>query len=748
MPGRRRATDLAATALLALTAAWYVHAAFWLRANGHKPGFNLDYYGYFYPNWLYARQALARGWGLLWNPFLNCGQPFLAIPTTGLFYPPHAVFLLFGLDVGQYVEIALHLTIGGLGLYWLARELDIGAAGALAGAMAFLLGAPTIQLAAWLPTVIAPYAWLPAALAGAERVLRAPRLANALLLAVVLAVQILGGYPQITFFTYLAIGVRAAVVLAVPPAGVRRPALLGALALGLALPLGLAAVQFVPALEFARQSLRAGRLTRAEIFPTAQVVSWPAFLTGVGRRAGMGATVMLVSASLAGAALLGSRRHALVWSYGALLALSLALAFDTPVFEAFYRLPIGGSFRLPQRFLWLAACLMAVLTALGVDAAARGARRPLLLLGTALGAAAFTALSPVRLYLSELPLLIALAGCLALAVFAPRIGRRALLVVPVLVAVNCLLSPRPASGPVRNGDILLGRRAAFEWLRERATPQTRMYPLAPPLDFSLVFKTPSLFGVRSITDYETQASRRLAEIYVRTFTGRPMQSINDYYIKLVRAPRNRPLFDLLGARYILTDVRTELDVPGEPPLVEIAKIEDSVVYENPAALPRAFYAPRADVVPDPAKALQRLATAGHDPRQLVLLERPPADGFLGAAGAPAGGAVAITADRGETLELTVDAPAEGFLVLTDQDYPGWEAAVNGVPAPVQRANVAFRALHVPAGRSQVTFRYRPFSLTLGIALSAASWAFVLGYASLRAARAARRPRGSLPPHGF
>ena len=54
-----------------------------------------DTYGYFYPNMLYALRSLAAGGrGLLWNPFQNCGQPFLAVTETGLFYPLNLFFLV------------------------------------------------------------------------------------------------------------------------------------------------------------------------------------------------------------------------------------------------------------------------------------------------------------------------------------------------------------------------------------------------------------------------------------------------------------------------------------------------------------------------------------------------------------------------------------------------------------------------------------------------------------------------------
>jgi hypothetical protein len=67
-------------------AALYVVAFRLGERGGGVPAF--DVYGYFYPNILYALRGLATGGGLLWNPDQNCGQPFFAISSVGLLYPP------------------------------------------------------------------------------------------------------------------------------------------------------------------------------------------------------------------------------------------------------------------------------------------------------------------------------------------------------------------------------------------------------------------------------------------------------------------------------------------------------------------------------------------------------------------------------------------------------------------------------------------------------------------------------------
>jgi len=60
--------------------------------------------------------------------------------------------------------------------------------------------------------------------------------------------------------------------------------------------------------------------------------------------------------------------------------------------------------------------------------------------------------------------------------------------------------------------------------------------------------------------------------------------------------------------------------------------------------------------------------------------------------------------------------------------PGWRATLDGGAAPLLRANVAFRAVPVPAGRHEVELRYRPRSLILGLLVTAVTGLSALAFA--------------------
>ena len=67
-----------------------------------------------------------------------------------------------------------------------------------------------------------------------------------------------------------------------------------------------------------------------------------------------------------------------------------------------------------------------------------------------------------------------------------------------------------------------------------------------------------------------------------------------------------------------------------------------------------------------------------------------------------------------------DLPGPRILTFLDAFYPGWTARVDGMDAPILRANDAFKAVVLPAGSHRIEFAYRPRRAYLGIGITAAT----------------------------
>ena len=154
---------------------------------------------------------------------------------------------------------------------------------------------------------------------------------------------------------------------------------------------------------------------------------------------------------------------------------------------------------------------------------------------------------------------------------------------------------------------------------------------------------------------------------------------------------------------------------------------DVKIYENVAVLPRAFLVSTIRAVANDADALRALQSANFDPAREVVLtgdeelgrEEPATDHLDRVT------ACQIVTYEPEQVVIEVHADRASALVLTDAYYPGWSVTIDGQPAAIERADVLFRAVQVPAGQHRVEFRYAPASVAIGAAISIGAWALLI-----------------------
>lgn len=157
---------------------------------------------------------------------------------------------------------------------------------------------------------------------------------------------------------------------------------------------------------------------------------------------------------------------------------------------------------------------------------------------------------------------------------------------------------------------------------------------------------------------------------------------------------------------------------------------DVKIYENLDLMPRLFFAPQALLVPDGETALNAMRDPAFDPQKSVVLEDSvtlgDASPFAGSQPSVGHGAeIEVLSYEPEKVVATVVAPSDGWLVLSDAWYPGWEATLDGNPVPVERANVLFRAIAVPAGTHHIELLFQPTSFRLGAAISLVAFGLLL-----------------------
>jgi hypothetical protein len=193
-----------------------------------------DHFDYFQPLRWYTAMEMRAGHLPLWNPYNASGEPWLANPQTGVFYPPMWLHVVLPFATAYMLYLFFHVLLLGWGAYlFFARDASPGAA--LVGAAALIFAGPMLSLLD-VSNNYATLAWIPLALwCAREGAWRRGGIA--------LAMAFLAGEP---FFA--AVGALLYAIF-----GWKR----GVMKAGV-LALGLSAIQLFPFLAFVRISDRAG----------------------------------------------------------------------------------------------------------------------------------------------------------------------------------------------------------------------------------------------------------------------------------------------------------------------------------------------------------------------------------------------------------------------------------------------------------------------------------------------------------
>jgi hypothetical protein len=130
----------------------------------------------YYPWYSHLGERLRSGDIPAWNPSQFSGAPFAGDPLSGWTYLPAMIlFIILPLSVAASSFVFIHLLLGGLFTYALARVLRINVAGSMLAAVAYEFNG----FMYWRNLCCSPYAqimaWLPLAILGAELAIRSSR---------------------------------------------------------------------------------------------------------------------------------------------------------------------------------------------------------------------------------------------------------------------------------------------------------------------------------------------------------------------------------------------------------------------------------------------------------------------------------------------------------------------------------------------------------------------------------------------
>ncbi len=703
---------------------------FWNVLLGQKCFAVRDFGLFSYPVAYFHRERFWHGEIPLWNPYDCCGLPFLAQLNTLVFYPPSLIYLLLPLPWSLPVFCLLHLFAGGMGMYLLAWRWSGSRAGAALAGVIFAFNGLSLNFLMW-PSHTATFALMPWVIALGEQAMLAG--GRAIILAAILAgFEVLAGGPETILFTWLVLSGVATIRIGESRAD-RLKIARRFLAVGL-LALALAAIQLLPFADLSAHSNRDSNYATSAwsmpplgwanfLAPLFQTYSWQQIVVQQDQYwtssyyAGIGTVFLAVIAVC-------RQRAWRVWMLAALLMLGLVLALgDYGLLYAWLRkiFPFLGLFRYPIKFVILTMLTLPLLAAFAIAAyeGRRAGERHNWRLewvcagGMALLLAIIVGVS--RGYVWSVKYWAATAAnaawralflALALGIlywFVTRPNRRArcglmLLIVfwldvlthmpwqnptidpsvyqPGLPFAKIKLDPMPRVGGSR---LMMSPSSARQMHYSTASDVRNNYLLDRVLffdDCNLLDNVPKMDGFFSL--YLRQSDRVLSLFTIQS------------------EPNLQGLEDFLGVSQTIA--------PG--------KVFDWKA--RPSYMPWVTTGQQSEAASD-EKAIAAIADKNVDLRTVVYLP-PEARGVVAAARQPAARIVSWQFGAQRAI-VTVETPGPGMVVIAQAYYHNWKARVDGRPARLWRANYAFQAVAVPAGRHEVQLDYQDKAFRVGAIIS-------------------------------
>ncbi|MBK8906034.1 MAG: glycosyltransferase family 39 protein [Anaerolineaceae bacterium] len=675
---------------------------------------NGDFSGQFHAFALFQSREIAAGHLPLWSPGSYGGFPFVADPQAAVFYPVRWLTVLGSLPWGYtyYVlefEGILHLWLAGLFTYLFAYEILRRQDAALISAIVFGLGGyltsyPLLQLAiletiTWLPLVLL---LLRRAMAQETAVQLRPLLASAL----VLGVSFTAGHPQ-TFLQIIYLVLAYAVYL-----GWRRGWSWGTMAkVGLAggfVTVGTSAAAWLPIVSYSQASSRAvvdynfvsGGLPLEDflqLFLPGAISFWTPVTVGTG-------TLLLVLLAWHGRSQLRGT-EATFGAGTAVVAAILSLGDKGFLFAILTKLLPGlALFRSQERWLAFFSFALALLAGFGVLVWQKwhaGERQTavrqwsvVLLLGLLATGVSFI-LAPSLTSRDWLPILLQrLVLLLAFTLLLSRLRWPNL----QLWLVALLLA----------GDLYLATDASLS--RVQQSPQV-FWP--QPAWLEALHHEGNLGRIDSRMIFWSN----LGEIYdladIRGIS--PLKYEKLAHLEDLPLPRRWALLNVThvlqadpepGVALTAVTPITESIVPGEP--------QNAMLFRLDAPQPYAWMVYEVLSAPDDGAAFNTLANPEFDLNRQVVVTNETVESGPTPTEQPQ---VTVQTRRAGFTQLQVTTPTAGVLVLSEWDLPGWQVAVDGTAAKPFTANYAFQGVWLPPGTHTVTWHYRPWQVTVGLAIS-------------------------------
>ena len=682
-----------------------------------------------YPWRFLSMQMLKRFQFPLWNPYNFSGAPLLANFQSAVFYPLNFIYWLTDFKLAWGIQVIFQPLLASFFFFLFLRRLKVSFFGSLIAAISFGYSS---FMTVWLEynTIGHVILLLPLIFLAVELILEKVSFWRVSLLIWALTFSFLAGHFQDFFMVWL-------FSLIFYFLRSRRLAVLWLL------PFFLGAIQFLPGLELifhsARSPLAKDFLMKKVLLQPYQLIFAlvPDFFGNPATRnyflndTYIGKVLYIGLLPLIFALIAFFRKKDWYLKFFFITAgVSLFLAIATPVTSLLYSWPLFSSLS-PTRILFVFQFALAVLAGFGFDfwqkSNFKNWRNILVFLGLVFLIAWIFALARLGSVTQRNLLYSTVLFAAALILLLAKKIKFTVKFLPWLMIIFVILDLgrffqkiTPFSPP----KFVFPSVEIFDVLSEKQGRFWGYGTAAISANYNAIFQLSSADG------YDPLYSRWYGELIRLSEEGsfKPaMRSNANIYPGFGKQdfPKNKSrqkILQMLSVRYILDRIENNTDattfLPEDYPL--IWQKDGWRIYENQKAAPRVFLAEKAYYVKSQNEFEEIFNSPDFDPSREVILETGTNSTIQQFNNLTIGG-VAIIEESANKIKLKAVSDGPALLVLTDTDYPGWKAFIDGQAASIQRANHALRAISIPAGQHEVEFSYQSLSFKLGLWLSSISF---------------------------
>lgn len=722
----------------------------------HKELLNADSIRQIYLWKEFALEQFKKGKFPLWSPYTFSGQPLLANFQSSVFYPFNIFYFLTDPKNAWILLIVIQPFFGGYFMYLALKSFKISQVSSLYGAIAFMFSS---YLISWMENgnIANSYIWMPLAFWSINNFFAKVRIRYLLILSLAFSLSILAGHPQtsiyilitcLAYFLYKIFTTKASLVKFIY------------FILTIILSLGLTSIQLLPTLDFYKDSPISLPFAKdvfdKSILPFGNLISFfasdffghPASNNYWSRSYGdftpYFGVIPLMFMFWAIFHLWKKKFIKFATFMSALFILAAVRGPITYLIQTLH-IPLLDA-TSPARFVSISIFMMITLSSMGFENFLQNFQEKkylrkffiltcaiasiylLLWLFATIGQLILEPRQTWQINLSVtrrnliLPTFMFLSipiSLICLRILTPIINADfpKKFIVVIIFAVTLLGGVYYSNKflPAAPKKFIFPPHPVFSWLKTNAKFDRFYGGGTAHIDYNF----PTHYRIFGAEGYDSLRLRRYAELVA---SGINNGSVPQKYLRSEAVFVNEEngyrarLFELLGVQYLLDkedNPKTGADwhyerFPNDN-VLGIAQYDKFQFYERQNVLPRAFTTTSYQLVKSDREIIDKIYDRNF-PLTTLLLEKEP---NLQINGSEKIERPQITKYEPNEIDIVTNNDYNSLLFLSDTYSKDWRTYIDGRQTPLLRADYALRAVAVPAGQHQVTFRYQPRAFIIG-----------------------------------